>query len=142
MVPRPIEETFEFFADPRNLEWLTPALLHFRFLREPPPRMEAGTMLGYHVRLYRVPVRWVTRVDEFEPPLRFVDSQKSGPYAYWQHTHLFEAVSKDTTLIRDVVEYRMPLGPLGEIAHTIFVARILHQIFDFRASQIRRLFGP
>jgi ligand-binding SRPBCC domain-containing protein len=59
----------------------------------------------------------------------------------WRHTHVFEAVSKDATLIHDLVEYRMPLGPLGEIAHKLFVARIVQRFFDFRATEIRRLLG-
>jgi ligand-binding SRPBCC domain-containing protein len=89
VVPRPIEEVFEFFADPCNLQRLTPAFLHFHFLREPPPLMQAGTMLHYRVRLYGVPLRWVTVIDEFESPYRFVDSQMRGPYTSWRHTHRF-----------------------------------------------------
>lgn len=142
VVARPLEEIFEFFGDPRSLEQLTPAFLHFHFLNKPPLRMETGTVLHYRVRLYGVPVRWITCIDEFEPPRRLIDSQMSGPYAYWQHTHLFEAISKDATLIRDLVRYRMPLPPFGEVAHSLFVARVLHQIFDFRTTEIRRLFGP
>ena len=140
-VPRPIEEVFEFFADPCSLQLLTPAFLHFHFLREPPPRMHAGTVLDYRVRLYGVPLRWVTLIDAFESPYRFIVSQMRGPYTFWRHTHVFEAVSKDATLIHDLVEYRMPLGLLGEIAHKLFVARILQLIFDFRATEIRRLLG-
>lgn len=140
-VPRPIEEVFEFFADPCNLQRLTPAFLHFHFLREPPPRMQAGTRLDYRVRLYGVPLRWVTFIDEFESPYRFIDSQMRGPYTSWRHTHVFEAVSKNATLIRDLIEYRMPLGLLGEIAHKLLVARILQRIFDFRTTEIRRLLG-
>jgi hypothetical protein len=43
VVQRPLRGSFEFFVDPCNLQQLTPAFLHFHFLREPPPRMEAGT---------------------------------------------------------------------------------------------------
>jgi ligand-binding SRPBCC domain-containing protein len=140
-VPRPIEEVFEFFADPCNLQRLTPAFLHFHFLREPPPLMQAGTILDNRVRLYGASLRWVTVIDEFESAYRFVDSQMRGPYPFWRHTHVFEAVSKDATLIHDLMEYRMPLGLLGDIAHELFVVRILQRIFDFRATEIRRLLG-
>jgi ligand-binding SRPBCC domain-containing protein len=95
VVAWPLEEIFDFFADPRSLGQVTPPSLHFHFLHEPPPRMEAGTVLGYWVRLHGVPVRCVRRIDEFESPRRLIDSQISGPYAYWR-THLFEAVSKRT----------------------------------------------
>jgi ligand-binding SRPBCC domain-containing protein len=43
--------------------------------------------------------------------------------------------------MRDRVEYELPLGPLGRIAHTLFVRRQLEAIFDFRARAIAELFS-
>ena len=34
LVPRDLDETFAFFADPRNLEAITPPWLHFRILED------------------------------------------------------------------------------------------------------------
>jgi ligand-binding SRPBCC domain-containing protein len=67
-----------------------------------------------------------------------VDEQESGPYAVWRHTHLFEA-DGDATVVRDLVEYVEPLGPLGRVAHALFVGRALERIFDFRRDAIARL---
>jgi ligand-binding SRPBCC domain-containing protein len=132
IVRRPIAETFAFFCDPRNLERLTPAFLRFQFLREPPATMAPGTVLDYRIRLYGVPVHWRTRIEIVEPPVRFVDVEETGPYAYWQHTHTFTDLGEALTDMRDHVEFAMPLGPLGEIAYRLFVARSLKEIFDYR----------
>ena len=35
-------------------------------------------------------VRWLTRIEVWEPPRRFVDRQVRGPYELWHHTHEFE----------------------------------------------------
>ena len=42
------------------------------------------------LRLFGVPMRWRTRIDEWTPETRFVDVQLSGPYRSWHHTHTLE----------------------------------------------------
>ena len=140
VVPIPIAEAFEFFANPRNLERLTPDLVHFQFLKAPPEKVSAGTILEYRLRIYGVPVKWRTRIESVEPPNRFVDVQDKGPYAMWRHTHSFRKVDASHTEIRDHVEFAMPLGPLGEIAYRLLVAGSLREIFDYREVALRRLF--
>ena len=41
----------------------------------------------------------------------------------------------------DHVEYALPLGVLGEIAHAVMVKRQLEAIFRFRQREIRNLLG-
>jgi len=139
-VPIPIREAFEFFSNPRNLERLTPDLVHFQFLTPPPERVSPGTILEYRLRLYRIPVKWRTRIESVEAPISFIDVQEKGPYAMWRHTHSFREVDATHTEIRDKVEFAMPLGPLGEIAYRVLVAGSLQQIFDYREAALRRLF--
>ncbi len=139
-MPIPIREAFEFFSNPRNLERLTPDLVHFQYLTPPPERVSPGTILEYRLRLYRVPVKWRTRIESLEAPTRFIDVQEKGPYAMWRHTHSFREIDTTHTEIRDNVEFAMPLGPLGELAYRLFVAGSLQQIFDYREAALRRLF--
>jgi ligand-binding SRPBCC domain-containing protein len=135
IVSRPLDETFKFFSDPRNLPRLTPAFLKFKFLATPPATVRPGTVIDYEIRLYGVPVRWRTRIEIVEPPHRFVDVQEKGPYALWRHTHSFREMAGGTEM-SDRVEYAMPFGPLGEIAYRLFVARSLEKIFDFRTREL------
>ena len=140
-IPRPFEEVFEFFSDPRNLERITPAILRFEFLAPPPVKVSAGAILDYRIRLYGIPVHWRTRIELVEPPHRFIDVQEKGPYALWRHTHTFREVGGGETAMTDHVEYAMPLGPLGEIAYRLFVAKSLNQIFDFRQNEMSLMFA-
>lgn len=137
-VARPREEVFAFFADAANLEAITPAFLRFRILTPLPVDMRSGARIEYALSLFGVPLRWRTRIVEWQPGVRFVDEQESGPYALWRHTHEFEPEG-DATRVRDVVDYSLPLGPLGRIAHALLVAPALDRIFDFRRDAIRRL---
>jgi ligand-binding SRPBCC domain-containing protein len=139
-VPRPLEETFELFADAFALERITPPWLRFEVTTPGPIAMQKGTLLEYRLRLHRVPLRWRTRIDEWEPPHRFVDVQPRGPYRLWHHSHEF-AESLGGTEIVDRVRYAMPLGPLGELAHAIFVREDLRRIFDYRRAAVEQLLG-
>lgn len=139
-IPRPLDDVFGFFSDASNLEALTPAFLHFRFLTPLPVRMESGSRIDYSLSILGVPVRWRTRIVEWVPGVRFVDVQESGPYAYWRHMHSFHAVGA-ATLMSDTVDYALPLGPLGQLAHLLFVRPLLRRIFDYRSEAVRRLLG-
>lgn len=138
LLPGAPEEVFPFFADARNLEALTPPFLGFRILTPLPIEMREGTLIDYSLSLFGAPMRWKTRIAVWEPGVRFVDEQLSGPYALWRHTHSFERRGAGT-LMRDVVEYREPLGPLGTLAHHLLVARTVERIFDFRREAVDRL---
>lgn len=135
MIDHPIEEVFAFFSDAANLEALTPTFLKFRILTPLPLEMKKGAEIVYQLRLFGVPMKWRTRITEWEEGRRFVDEQESGPYAVWRHLHEFEAQG-DKTLMRDVVDYREPLGPLGRIAHHLFVRRTVEKIFNFRKDAL------
>jgi ligand-binding SRPBCC domain-containing protein len=140
VVPLPRTEVFAFFAEARNLEAITPEFLRFQVLPPVPLALEAGSRIDYRLSLFGVPFRWRTRMAAWEPPYRFVDVQERGPYSQWIHTHTFEEV-EGGTLVSDRVEYRLPLGALGEAAHPIMVGRTLARIFDHRRDRVAALLG-
>ncbi len=132
----PVERAFDFYGDAANLEPLTPPWLNFEVMTPGPLAFQPGTLLDYKLRLHGVPIRWQTRIEIWEPPLRFVDTQARGPYSLWEHTHMFEKGGEQATLIHDRVRYEIPLGPLGRLAHGLFVRRDLERIFDYRAEAV------
>jgi len=140
-LPGPPEETFEFFADAFNLEQITPPLLKFKVTTPAPIEMHEGTLITYRLRVRGIPVNWLTRIEEWTPGKRFVDTQLKGPYKLWHHTHTFEDDGQGGTLMRDIVRYEMPFGPIGEIARRLLVERDLEGIFDYRYQEIEKIFG-
>ena len=132
----PVERAFEFFGQARNLEAITPQWLGFTLISPEPIEMRAGTLIDYRLKLHGVPVRWRTRIEAWEPPLRFVDVQLRGPYRLWEHTHTFEPDGEHAVVIGDRVRYALPFGPLGRIAHALLVRRDLQRIFDYRAQAV------
>ena len=135
-IPRTPEEVFPFFADPGNLEQLTPPWLHFRIV-SPAVELRAGALLDYRLRVHGIPLTWQSEITVWEPPFRFVDVQKRGPYRAWIHEHTFE--SRDGgTLMRDRVQYAVTGGAL---ARNLLVAPDLEKIFNFRRVRLESIFA-
>jgi ligand-binding SRPBCC domain-containing protein len=140
-IPRPVDETFAFFARPQNLPLITPPGLGFRIVTPEPIVMARGLVLDYTVRVLGVRTRWRSRIEAYDPPHGFRDVQVRGPYRTWDHRHEFRE-ERGGTRIDDVVTYAVPLGPLGALVDRILVRRQLGAIFDYRFARIAEWLGP
>ncbi len=134
----PRAEVFDFFADAGNLERITPPELNFYIITPQPIDIRKGALIDYRLKLRGFPVTWRTEISLWEPPFRFVDQQLKGPYKQWIHTHTFTEIDTGTTLIEDEVRYRLPMEPLGDIAH-FMVRRELEYIFDYRQKAVAEM---
>lgn len=138
-LPRPRAEVFQFFADPASLAAVTPRWLGFRLLSSSSVPLEAGAVFDCRIRWLGVPIRWRTLIREYDPPYRFVDVQVLGPYARWEHRHLFRE-ERGGTWVEDRITYRLPLGAVGRLLHSACVARQLRAIFDYRRRRLEEMF--
>lgn len=139
-IPACIEDVFAFFADAANLDRITPPWLGFRILTPLPIPMGEGALIDYRIRWKVVPLRWRTRIEAWQPPHRFVDTQVRGPYRLWHHTHTFEPDCGGTRMV-DVVRYRLPLGRFMSPFHPLLIRPDLEAIFDYRRAAIDEMFG-
>jgi ligand-binding SRPBCC domain-containing protein len=139
-VDRPLADVFDFFAEAHNLERITPPWLSFTVLTPDPIEMRVGALIDYRLRVHGIPLRWTSRIEDWEPGRSFVDRQLRGPYGLWHHRHTF-AEEGPGTVVRDEVDYAMPFGALGDLAHPLFVRRDLERIFSYRHEAVPRLLG-
>ena len=140
-LPGAPEKVFGLFADARNLEAITPPLLRFEVITPGAIEMGVGTLITYRLRLHGVPLTWLTSIQAWDPPHRFVDQQVRGPFAFWHHTHELFPSGASGTRMRDTVRYAIGFGPLGVLAHRLLVRRDLEAIFDFRERRVEELLG-
>ncbi|KAB2880255.1 SRPBCC family protein [bacterium] len=140
VIRSPLAKVFEFFESPENLSIITPPWLRFVIKTPLPIDMRSGTVIEYTIRWLGIPVRWKTKITDYEPPLRFVDEQITGPYSLWHHTHVFRE-TKGMTEMTDTVRYRLPFGIFGQLVHWLLVHRQLQKIFDFRYRAIETIFN-
>jgi hypothetical protein len=139
-IGRPRPEVFAFFDDPANLARITPPAFRLTFLSVP-PTLAAGAVIDLRMAWLGMPIRWRAYIREYDPPFRFVDVQVRGPYARWEHRHRFLEEDGET-LVEDRVTYRLPLGPLGLLAHRLGVGRQLRALWDYRTRRLGELVGP
>jgi ligand-binding SRPBCC domain-containing protein len=135
-LPCPVETIFPFFSDAGNLEILTPPWLRFKILTPHPIHMRPGAEIEYRIFLHGIPMRWQSEITVWEPPRRFVDEQRRGPYRRWIHEHVFQACGNGVEM-RDFVRYSV-FG--GRLVNLFFVQRDVRNIFIYRAQKLREIF--
>lgn len=135
-------DAWDFFSRPENLDILTPPEMAFQILGGDLPRMFAGQIICYRIRLAPMLwVRWVTEITHVEEGRSFVDEQRAGPYKFWHHRHSFRADGPDHIVMDDLVHYALPFGPLGSVAHAAYVRRQLARVFAYRRQVLADRFG-
>jgi NADH dehydrogenase len=141
LLPADLESAWRFFSDPRNLARITPRAVGF-VMRTPEVTFGDGAIIDYTIKpLLGIPIGWRTLIDRVEEPHGFRDRQLSGPYRSWVHQHRFTAV-RGGVRMDDTIDYEMPYGPLGELAHRWIVRTQLEHIFDVRAVAVANIFEP
>lgn len=137
-----IETAWDFFSSPHNLSKITPSDMGFTGTsdlgNEP---IYEGMEIDYIVSpLLKIPMKWKTKITEVEFQKNFTDLQAKGPYKYWSHFHELEANDKGV-LVKDTVNYEMPFGILGIIAHKLIVKKKLESIFNYRYQILENKFN-
>jgi NADH dehydrogenase len=141
LVPADIDRVWAFFSRPENVTRVTPRSVTID-IRTPEPVTEDGALFEYRMTpLLGIPMTWRSRIEGVEVRRGFRDVQVTGPYGSWVHEHRFAEVEGGTR-VDDTVDYRMPLGPLGELGHRLLVRRQLEHIFSYRALAVASIFEP
>ena len=137
-----IEEAWDFFSSPHNLAKITPKDMRFIVRSHLEDQLiYEGMQIDYWVSpLLNIPMKWRTKITQVQPNVSFTDFQEKGPYKYWNHFHEFIQNEKGI-LMKDTVDYELPLGFLGSIAHSVFVKNKLAHIFDYRYQILEKLFN-
>jgi ligand-binding SRPBCC domain-containing protein len=137
-----IETAWHFFSSPSNLSRITPDDMRFNVLSDlPDGSIYEGMIIDYKVSpLLGIPMQWKTLISSVNDHQNFTDVQLKGPYKLWNHFHEFIS-NEQGVLMKDTVEYALPLSFIGKIAHTLIIRKKLEQIFDFRYEVCEALFN-
>lgn len=138
-VPVAIDRVWAFFSRPENLDTITPDDLSFEILSDVAGvSMYEGMIIRYQVSpLFGIKLPWVTEITHISEPNYFIDEQRFGPYAFWHHQHHFEEVDGGT-LMRDILHYKVPFGPLGNLVDALLVDRRIEEIFTYRFQAVEK----
>ncbi len=141
-LPINLDEAWEFFSSPKNLNEITPEDMLFEIKSDViDKKMYPGMFIVYSIRpLMNIPMRWVTEITHVEEKKFFVDEQRVGPYNIWHHEHHFE--EKDGgVLMTDILHYDVGKSILGWLASQLFVDKKVRNIFEYRSQILDKRFG-
>lgn len=139
-LPISTEEAWVFLSDPKNLKRITPDYMGFDILSGAERKMFPGQIIQYRLTpVLGIPFRWVTEITHVKEGSYFVDEQRFGPYTFWHHKH-FIYPTDNGVMMEDVVDYKIPLGLLGRLAHFLFVKNKVKQIFTYREKALNEIF--
>lgn len=137
-----IETAWKFFSAANNLSKITPKDMNFIVRTEmESDEIYEGMIIDYYVSpILGIKMDWQTEITQVDHHRSFTDFQKKGPYKLWNHFHEFIPNEKGV-LIKDTVDYELPMGFLGEIAHKLFVKNKLKHIFSYRFDVLEKMFN-
>ncbi len=142
LLPLPLDEAWDFFSSPRNLQAITPSYMKFKIIGDTfKDKMYAGQIIQYNVRpLLGIPLYWMTEITQVKEKEFFVDEQRFGPYAFWHHQHHFKETDNGVEMT-DLLHYKVPFYSLGRIANKLFIEKQVNKIFDYRYKKVEEMFG-
>jgi ligand-binding SRPBCC domain-containing protein len=132
------DRVFAFHESPGALRRLTPPWERLE-LESGGQSIRVGSRVVLRTRLGPIPLRWVAEHVEYRPPHLFADVQLSGPFARWHHRHEFLDDGQGGTILRDVVDYELPMGALGRWFGGGLVRSRLARMFKYRHDATRRI---
>ncbi len=140
-LPISVDEAWDFLSNPRNLKVITPDYMSFDILSGADRPLYAGQVIQYKVTpLLGIKTKWVSEITHVQPKKYFVDIQLYGPYALWHHKHFINEIEGGVEM-EDIIDYKVPLGILGQLVHPFLVKPKLEEIFNYRTQKLEELFG-
>lgn len=140
-LPISLDEAWDFFSRPENLNEITPDDMQFEILTKDIPRMYQGQVIQYNVKPFPlVKMGWVTEITHVEDRKMFVDEQRFGPYSFWHHQHIFEQVDGGV-MMTDILHYRVPLGIVGKLVNGVAINKKVKGIFEHRFTVLENKFA-
>ncbi len=140
-LPISISKAWNFLSDPKNLRTITPDYMNFKILKGAEKKIFPGQIIQYTVTpLFGITTKWVTEITHVNYEKYFVDEQRFGPYSLWHHKHFIREIEGGVEM-EDIIDYKLPLGYLGQLFHPIIVKPKLDEIFNYRYKKLIELFG-
>ena len=131
-VPVPVDQLFSWHENPGAFERLTPPFEPVKV------KKRKGGIDGGEVHLQMnlgpIPLPWVARHHDYIKNEQFLDEQVSGPFASWNHAHLFEKIDAKSSKLIDKIDYKLPFGTVGKTFGGAFAEQKIKQMFAYRRN--------
>ncbi|MFL6401441.1 MAG: TIGR01777 family oxidoreductase, partial [Nitrososphaeraceae archaeon] len=77
-------------------------------------------------------ITWLVKHSDYIEGRQFRDTQITGVFTSWKHTHLFKQFGLSSCILEDHIEYSFPGGALSRMITSRLINKKLNQMFDYR----------
>ena len=96
-----------------------------------------GDEVTWRARHFGVWQQLTSRITAYDRPRHFRDAMVKGAFARLDHDHHFADDGGGGTIMRDVLDFAAPLGPLGRLAERVVLIRYLRGFLEARNRAIK-----
>jgi ligand-binding SRPBCC domain-containing protein len=140
-LPITLKEAWNFLSDAKNLKEITPKHMGFEIIADDQKSIYPGKIIQYRLTpMMGIYLKWVTEITHVKDCSYFVDEQRFGPYSFWHHKHFIKEINGGVEM-EDIVDYKIPMGVIGELLHPLLVKPKLNEIFEYRRAKLIEIFG-
>jgi len=132
-----VERVFAWHSRPEALKLLIPPGEPIR-LECRKGGLETGAVAVASIGYGPLRIQWLAVHRDYILNRQFRDVQVKGPFAHWVHTHLFVSDGPDACVLKDHVEYALPLSPISDALVGRLIRRRLEKMFAYRHAVTRR----
>jgi uncharacterized protein (TIGR01777 family) len=126
-----LQELFCWHTRPGALERLTPPFMQIKIL-EPAKGIQDGCRARMEIKYGPYKKEWLAEHRDYAENQQFKDIQLSGPFRHWEHTHLFAEGDGHICILRDHVEFELPLSFISHPLLKSYIKRKLEILFAYR----------
>ncbi|MEQ1878460.1 MAG: hypothetical protein ABL958_17595 [Bdellovibrionia bacterium] len=137
VVGLPPNELFQFLYQDGAWERGIPPEMVAERLEDGPFR--EGTVIRWRIAWKGFQFTWAIVLEAIRTPDRVEIRQKLGVFNFWSMTQTLEDHGNGSTLIKDIVEYEMPLGLFGRLADDLIIRREVRKLMESRHEKLRIL---
>ncbi|MFZ0510192.1 MAG: TIGR01777 family oxidoreductase [Candidatus Nitrosopolaris sp.] len=94
--------------------------------------IQSNGVVRMRTKIGPLPFKWVVKHSGYVEGKQFRDTQVSGAFSSWTHTHLFKSIGASSCILEDHIEYSLQGGHIGNTIARRLVNKRLNQMFGYR----------
>ena len=138
-----INTVWDFMSYYENLTLITPKYIGLNILadKENIKKNCSGQIIDYSIiPIIGIKIHWVTKITQVSNHHYFVDEQRFSRNAFWHHKHFIKEVT-GAIKMTDILNYKVPIGFIGNIINTLFISHKIKEIFDYCFNKLEQIFN-
>jgi ligand-binding SRPBCC domain-containing protein len=133
-------DVFDYLTAPSHQAFLLAPAINVEALT-PDGQLKRGDEIHFNMTRFGLSQSIRFKVEDLLPGSRLTYRQSEGVFAAWTHTMKFEEHSDNTTLVTDLVDYKMPMGIVGFLVDDLVIKGDMSRVLQQRLQKVKEHFS-